>query len=788
LSSPPGILSRIAMIALRQDGAFDHSLLGIGSRNLMRKSPARAIGRMTAVFIALSLVRLASLVASDKATQVAPDHAAKMQRGLELFKSKVRPVLVAKCLECHGGKSTKGDLDLSDRKPLLESGVIDGGGTKCRLYALVSHAEKPHMPQKKPKLPDSAIADIAAWIDLGAPYDGPLVDRKPDQLAQTPSTATLDRSFWSLRPLAAVVPPRVRNERWVKTDVDRFILAKLEAGGIAPNGPADRRVLCRRLYFDVTGLPPHPDDVDVFVNDPDPNAYATLVDRLLDSPRYGERWARHWMDVARFAESHGYEQDYDRTYAYHYRDFLIRALNQDMPFDQFVRWQIAGDELAADDPEALAATGFLGAGAFPTQLTEAEFESARYNELDDMVSTTGSAMLGLSVGCARCHDHKYDPIPSSDYYRLAAVFTTCIRSEIDVKPAAGAKAVKMQVTAERFPPTKHHADERGFPHFYAKTFVLARGDANQKKAEAVAGFLRVLERDGRDESYWKVDPPRGSASSYRRSALSRWLTDADYGAGQLAARVIVNRLWQHHFGRGIVATPNDFGAQGERPTHPELLDWLAADLIGHGWTLKRVHGLILKSAVYQEGSPFDAVRAKVDRENLLRWRWTPRRLEAEPIHDAMLAVAGQLDLTMFGPGTLDPNMARRAVYFQIKRSQLIPMMMLFDWPEHLVSIGQRSTTTTAPQALSFMNSELGRRCASGLAARLPVSAPAATVAAAYRLAYGRVPTADETRVGSEFLKRQAGRYREGGRPDPDRLARVDLAQAIMSMSEFIYIE
>jgi mono/diheme cytochrome c family protein len=747
--------------------------------------------------LVLSLAAPVSPASGQQVAQVPPDHAAKMQRGLELFKAKVRPVLVANCLDCHGGKATKGDLDLSDRKPLFESGVIDGGGTRCRLYALVSHAEKPHMPEKKPKLADSTIADIATWIDLGAPYDRPLNDRGRGQAASAPTSAPLERNFWSLQPLAFSAPPTVKNEAWVKTAIDRFILAKLEAKGIVSNGPADRRVLCRRLYFDITGLPPHPDDVDAFVADPDPEAYAKLVDRLLDSPQYGERWARHWMDVARFAESHGYEQDYDRPYAYHYRDFLIWAFNQDMPFDEFVRWQIAGDELAPDDPQAMAATGFLGAGAFPTQLTEVEFESARYNELDDMVSTTGSAMLGLSVGCARCHDHKYDPIPSADYYRLASIFTTCIRSEIDInRPVrrtagrsapAGNGAIKMQVTAEGFPHTKHHADERGFPHFYPKTFVLARGDVNQKKAEAVPGFLRVLERDGRDERYWKVESARGVRSSYRRTALARWLTDADYGAGQLTARVIANRLWQHHFGRGIAATPNDFGAQGERPTHPELLDWLAADLIGHGWTLKRMHRLILKSSVYQEESRFDSERGKIDRENLLFWRWTPRRLEAEPIHDTMLAVAGLLDLTMYGPGTLDPNMLRRAVYFQIKRSQLIPMMMLFDWPEHLVSIGQRSTTTTAPQALSFMNSELGRRSAGGLAARLPVYSPKETIRAAYRIAYGRLPTDEETQLGIKFIERQSTRYRDDGRDDPDRLARIDLAQAIMSMSEFIYV-
>jgi mono/diheme cytochrome c family protein len=741
----------------------------------------------------LALAAPAAFSADDKGTQVPPNHAASMRRGLELFKTKVRPVLVAHCLDCHGGKAIKGDLDLSDRKPLLESGVIDGGGAKCRLYALVSHAEKPYMPQKRPKLPDAAIADIAKWIDLGAPYDRPLTDRKPDQVARKLTPAAQERDFWSFRPLLSQLPPQVTNEAWVKTPIDQFILAKLEAKGIAPNGPVDRRVLCRRLYFDVIGLPPQSDQVDAFVTDPAPDAYSKLVDRLLASPQHGERWARHWMDVARFAESHGYEQDYDRPYAYHYRDFLIEAFNQDMPFDQFVQWQIAGDELAPGDPEAMAATGFLGAGAFPTQLTEAEFESARYNELDDMVSTTGSAMLGLSVGCARCHDHKYDPIPSSDYYRLAAIFTSCIRSEIDLKPATGragagaGRTIKVQVTAEGFPHTKHHADERGFPHFYPKTYVLARGDVNQKKSEAIPGFLSVLERDGRSDKYWKLEPPAGAQSSYRRTALARWLTDCDYGAGQLVARVIVNRIWQHHFGRGIVATPNDFGVQGERPTHPELLDWLAADLIGHGWSLKRIHRLILTSAAYQEDSRFDAERAKLDRENLLRWRWAPRRLEAEPIHDALLAVSGLLNPSMFGPGTLDSNMRRRAVYFQIKRSQLIPMMMLFDWPEHLVSIGQRSTTTTAPQALAFMNSELGRQCASALSRRLPVQSHEASIKELYRLAYGREPSDIEARLAGEFLRRQGDRYRADGRLDPAKLARIDLAQAIMSMSEFIYV-
>ena len=714
------------------------------------------------------------------------DHAQKMQQGLVVFKEQVRPILIKHCLDCHGGKTTKGDFDLSDRKPLIESGTIEGGSKACQLIALLTHAEEPHMPRKAPRLPDSAIAQIARWIDLGAPYDRPLIEKNPDAaaVAAKPSSE-IDRDFWSFLPLKSIAPPTVKNGEWARTPIDRFILAGLDAKGLTPNPVADRRALIRRVTFDLIGLPPTPEEVDAFVADRSPEAYEAVVDRLLASPHFGERWARHWMDVARFAESHGYEQDYDRPFAYHYRDFLIRAFNQDLPYDRFIHWQIAGDELAPDDPLALAATGFLGAGAFPTQLTEAEFESARYNELDDMTATTGSAFLGLSIGCARCHDHKYDPIPSEDYYRLAAVFTTTIRSEISPPGNADPKAPKIQVTAEGFPHTKHHADERGFTHFYPKTYILNRGDVNQKKAEAEPGYLRVLIRDGKSASDWKADPPAGwTRSSYRRAALAHWLTDTDHGAGQLAARLIVNRLWQHHFGRGIVTTPNDFGVQGESPTHPELLDWLAVDLVENGWALKRLHRLIVTSAVYLQSSRSDEARAKIDRENTGYWRHTPRRLEAEPIRDALLAVSGRLDPAMFGPGTLDPNQRRRSVYFTIKRSQLIPTMMLFDWPEHLVSIGQRSTTTTAPQALLFLNSPLGRASAEGLAARFPAEN---LVRDAYRTCFSREPGDEESQTCAAFLARQEQRYREEGQSNPDGLARIDLCQALLSMSEFIYI-
>lgn len=719
---------------------------------------------------------------------VSAGHARAMQEGLALFKAKVRPLLVTHCLACHGGKAVKGDLDLSDREPLIKSGTLEGGSKQSRLVLLIRHEDEPHMPRKAPKLADAAIADISRWIDLGAPYDRPLVDR--NSKASPITTTTGDPNFWSFRPLVRVNPPSVKNPAWARTPVDRFIASALDQKNLRPNPIADRRTLIRRVTFDLTGLPPTPDEVEAFVNDRSPDAYERLVDRLLDSPHFGERFARHWMDVARFAESHGYEQDYNRPFAYHYRDFLIRAFNEDLPYDQFVRWQLAGDECAPDDPMAMAATGFLGAGAFPTQLTEAEFESARYNELDDMVSTTGVAFLGLSVGCARCHDHKYDPIPSEDYYRLASVFTTTIRSEINILMDAGSKPMKMQVTAEGYPHTKHNADDRGFPHFYPKTYVLKRGDVAQKQAEAAPGVLRVLS-GGKDAGHWRVERSisRRPGASYRRSALGAWLTDPSVGSGRLAARVIVNRIWQHHLGRGIVATPNDFGAQGSPPSHPELLDWLAARLIDGGWRLKPIHRLIVTSAVYMQNDDFDEARARVDRENVFLWRRAPRRLEAEPIRDAMLATAGRLELRMYGPGALDVEMPRRSVYFFIKRSQLIPLMMLFDWPEHLVSIGARSVTTTAPQALAMMNSHLARHCAEGLATRVAGGDSAAEVIRAYQIAFSRPPSGDEARLGASFLASQRAAYLRAGRREAEanRAALVDFCQAMLGMNEFIYI-
>jgi hypothetical protein len=648
--------------------------------------------------------------------------------------------------------------------------------------------------------------------------------------AAVPATRTAGevdaaREFWSFRPLSTVDPPEPADAEWCRTPIDRFVLARIQTAGLRPNPLADRRTALRRASFALLGLPPTPEDVDSFIADSSPDAWERRVDDLLRSPRYGERQARFWLDVARFAESSGFEHDSDRPNAYPYRDFLIRAFNADLPWNRFIEWQIAGDELAPDEPLALAATGFLGAGVFPTQLTETEFERARYDEIDDMLTTTGVAFLGLAIGCARCHDHKFDPIRLEDYYRLAAAFTTTIRSEIELRLPESEKPVKVQVTSEGLPHVPHHADGRGFPHFYPEVHVLERGDVRRKREIATLGFLPVLVRGGNDENRFLVPRPDGwTRTSFRRASLARWITDATDGAGQLAARVIVNRIWQQHFGRGLVATPNDFGHRGEFPSHPELLDWLARDFLDHGQSIAHVHRQILSSSVFLQTGDADDERLAIDRENVLLWRWRTRRLEGEAIRDSLLAVSGELDSRMFGPGSLDTSMKRRSIYFTIKRSALIPDLMVLDWPEHLVSIGRRVPTTTAPQALLFLNSRPARRSAGSFAKRAiehagvggfllageveaeegtariapertatvngngAVEATRRRIVAAYRIALARLPSADESITALRFIEAQTADYVAIGASDAYDRAWIDFAQALLSTNEFVHVD
>ena len=842
------------------------------------------------------------LVALISATQTALVGAAEDPTQIAFFEEKVRPLLIANCYKCHSAaaKELGGNL-LLDSKAGWQTGGDNGpaivpGKPKVSLVSrAISYADEDLQMPPKGKLSKAEIDILTRWIEIGAP------DPRDGEAAK-PKPRTIDiaegRKYWAFQPLATVEPPTVAiSLRGTNHPIDRLIDAKLVEKKLSRNPPAERRVLVRRAYFTVTGLPPTYEEVQEFENDTSPQAWEEIVDRLLASPHYGERWGRHWLDLARFAESHGFEHDYDRPYAYHYRDFVIRALNEDVPYDTFVRWQLAGDEIEPDNPLALRATGFLANGVHATQITANQVEKERYDELDDMLATTGTAMLGLTLGCARCHDHKFDPIPNVDYYRLLSTFTTTVRSEMEInldpegfkrakekydaghaplvaalakyqneqlsksfdewlsgkskqgvgindlaklpKPAQDAlsaiaksgaekltagqrealfawfkttdlhwqklniavidhaktepKLPKLLVSSEGVPAVRLHTQGGDF---LEKTHFLRRGDPNQKIGEATQGFLEVLMTAPEGERHWQKAPPAGWRTSYRRRALADWITDTEHGAGELLARVIVNRLWHYHFGRGIVATPSDFGAQGTPPSHPELLDWLAGELIRNEWRLKPVHKLILTSAVYQQSSAIDPTKAAIDADNVYLWRWSPRRLEAEAIRDSLLAVSGELDRTMYGAGTLDEGMRRRSIYFTVKRSKLIPMLQLFDAPDANQGIGRRATTTVAPQALLLINSPIVRQWALAMARRISTArptdheevSPAETLRRAFQAAFGRDPSDEELVESHEFLNRQMQRYQaDGERIRAAELALADFCQTLLSLNELIYV-
>jgi Protein of unknown function (DUF1553)/Protein of unknown function (DUF1549) len=731
-----------------------------------------------------------------------------------------------------------------------------------------------------------------------------------------------DRQHWSYLPLKSPPLPPVKSSAFVRTPVDRFILAGLEEKKLMPSRPADPRKLARRIYFDLTGLPPTPEQVETFIKISASHgrpAVDSLVDALLASPRYGERWARHWLDVARYADSDGQESDADRPTAHYYRDFVIGGLNSDLAFDAFVRWQLAGDELEPDDPQAIAATGFIVAGTHAVlgdNLMEEEKIRTRFNELDDMIATTGSALLGLTVGCARCHDHKYDPVPRRDYYRMLCAFNGGDRAPV---PLASLEDVRRHREAEgkwkeEFETAKKRLDdwlkearkphetaaraakidalkasddekallkndpegkqakelakkfskelkvedkdlrpflsdeERGewkarekalkavearkpkalptalaFADFGTKpreTFLLARGDFRAKSEPVELGFLTALTRGKGPEDYWAAAraASRRSDSTQQRRALAEWMTDVGHGAGNLVARVIVNRVWQHHFGEGLVRTVNDFGARGEPPTHPELLEWLASEFVNGGWKLKPLHRLIMTSSVYLQDTTFDAAKAKVDPDNRLLWRRRPQRMESEILRDAMLAVSGTLNLQMFGPAIKAPivpeaiqarNMTdpypkdlkdlpatrRRSVYMFHKRVVQHPLMQAFDGPDAQASCGRRENTTVAPQALALLNDKFVRARSLDFAQRVAKEAgaePEGQVRLAWRLALGRQPSSNELDSATAFINAQV---RQRATRDPGKskletqpLALADLCQVIFAMNEFIYVD
>ncbi len=717
----------------------------------------------------------------------AEDHAEDMARSLALFQSDVGALLSEHCVRCHDGTDLETDLDLRTRESLLLGSVfsgivvVPGSAADSVLVDQLEHRAKPYMPRKEPRLPADAIARIAEWIDLGAAYDGPLEDTSKDASPAPMQVTDADRDYWAYRPLETAYP--------LNASIDHYLRARQGEHGLKMAPAASRRALIRRLHFDLLGLPPEPAEVDAFLSDTAPGAYERLVDRLLANPHFGERWARHWLDIARFAESHGFEHDYDRKHAYHYRDFVIRAFNQDMPYDRFVQWQLAGDELAPGNPMALMATGFLCAGVHPTQITISDAERLRYDALDDMLATTGSAMMGLTIGCARCHDHKYDPIPTRDYYRMLSTFKATVRTRVKLDlgalpgaaPAEPVQPVMICSEGEHVKAWRSHKSSKEIPDFYPELYFLDNGDPRRKGDVAEPGFLRVLTAaDANPDERWPGTRAE-TRTSGSRAALAAWLTDTNAGAGALLARVVVNRLWQHHFGIGIVATPNNFGRQGARPTHPMLLDWLAGELIRNDWRLKPIHKLMVMSEAYrQNGEASGDALLRDPRNQYLTYR-SPRRLEVEAMRDAALVASGLLDRTPYGPGTLDENNRRRTIYFTIKRSELVPSLQVFDWPDALTSQGRRTSTTTPSQALVMMNDPNYRLMAEAFAER--ISGSADPVLAAYEIAYGRSPLAGEWAAAQEFVATQATSY--GGDLTS---ALTDFCAALMSAHEFVFVE
>ena len=693
----------------------------------------------------------------------------------DYFEKSVRPVLATHCFECHGPKKQRGGLRLDSRAALLTGGdtgpaLVPGNPDKSLLVKAVHYKGELKMPPKG-QLAPKQIAALAAWIRQGAPWPESTAAVRPAPKDLGFRITPKDRAFWAFRPVADPPAPAVKDTAWPRTAVDRFVLARLEAAGLRPVEPADRRTLIRRVTFDLTGLPPTPEEVAAFVNDPAPDAFAKVVDRLLASPHYGERWARHWLDVARYGEDQAHTfQARKYPQGFRYRDWLIRAFNDDLPYDRFVTEQIAADLL--DGPgrlERLPAVGFFALG--PVYYGDPK----RLDQIDDRIDTLSRGFLGLTVACARCHDHKFDPISTKDYYALAGVFASTDYAEVplapvkEVLPPPPAKATKgKKKAAPPKGPFIHALKEMARP---TNLRVHIRGSASALGEEAPRRFMPILMRD---------DPPpftRGSG----RLELARAIASKD---NPLTARVLVNRVWQHHFGKGLVGTVSNFGALGERPTHPELLDHLAARFMANGWSLKGLHREILLSSTYRLSSRPDAHNDAADPANKLLWRANRRRLEVEAWRDAILAASGKLDPAVGGPsGDLAAaDNRRRTLYGMVSRHELNSLLRLFDFPDPNITAGERTVTTVPLQQLFVLNSEFMVQNAKALAAQLKAAAldDAGRIRHAFVRLYGRPVSERELRLGLAFLS--------GGDSRAPLTRWEQYAQVLLSTNEFLYVD
>ncbi|MEM9185245.1 MAG: PSD1 and planctomycete cytochrome C domain-containing protein [Planctomycetota bacterium] len=813
------------------------------------------------------LLALLAIVGGEPKNGLARDAVADEQ--LAFFEQRIRPVLVEHCYECHSAdaKILQAGLRADTRAGMRQGGdsgpaVVPYDEEAGTLMAALRH-ETFDMPPSG-KLPAEVIADFSRWVREGAM--DPREALGDEGLAGASGVRRADgilnridyehgRQHWAFTPPAEVTAPLVYRRDWVRTPVDTFVLSALESVDADPSLEADRATLLRRLSFDLVGLPPTPAELDAFLSDERPDAYERLVDRLLASPHYGERWGRHWLDVVRYSDSNGLDENYYFGYAWRYRDYVVRAFNADKPYDEFVAEQLAGDLLASrpdyrgdhqKQADALTATGVLAIG--PKMQAERDNQKRVMDTIDELLNVTGQAFLGLSVACARCHDHKFDPIAQADYYAMAGLFRCCVGKQGKRRdaPLASGEALREYREAERkHLEVKAEDDRRGKLIRDLHRRIAERppdAEALEKELEVLLSDRPELQREmvrlrreldnfprihtmhqgkpsdlpvhirGSHMNLADQPTPRGPLPLFDDSVsrpaiagrepgrlqLAQWLTDPRH---PLTARVMVNRIWQGHFGRGLVDTPNDFGYRGSPPTHPELLDFLAREFIAGGWSIKRMHRLILLSSTYRQSSRHRAASAAVDPENRLLWRQNRRRLEAEPIRDNLLAVAGLLDRTIGGRVFDFPNgervtddrsrnkaidsyrSHRRAIYLPVIRVATYPMFTTFDLADPSRPLAGRDASVVAPQALYMMNGQLALDAASGFAERLSERidvGAAAAISHAYRLAYGRSPTEEEQRASVAFLDENAHLPR-------DALWR-DYCQALMAASEFIYID
>ena len=877
-----------------------------------------------------SLIASVFLAAPLSVASAAPPPA----RGAPLYERDIHPIMAERCVACHGESNPGAELDLRTAQGLLKGSlngpvVNEGSPELSYLFEKITRREMPPPGIGQP-LTEDEIQLIRRWIEAGLPTEESERQRKEAMRAETKAVTEEDRQFWAFQKPVQAELPKVENRARVRTPIDAFILAKLEEKDLSLSPDAPKLKLVRRAYFDLIGLPPSPEAVSQFMSDKRSGAYERLIDRLLESPHYGERWGRHWLDVAGFVQEYGYGGDIDYRARlkgmWRYRDYVIRAFNQDKPYDRFIAEQLAGDELVdwrnakVYTPEildALAATGYLRSQRDVTHEGETNNPRHRHDILSRLVDHVTSGVLGLTVGCARCHNHKFDPIPQKEYYRLAALFSTSYNpddwltpfdrylpdvpkpveeeierhnSEID-RPLGELKkqledlrgpyeqqVLESKMTAAGVPDAWREdvteafetAERRRSPiqRYFVRNLEAAlkitpeevdrllsekdkvaaaklqqrigtleswrrsygeipalwdvgeapiyhlfhRGNTDTPGQEVTPGFLTVLSEPGQTDFQRPSDTREGSSG--RRLAFARWLAGRD---NPISARVMVNRIWMHHFGRGIVETAENFGELGMRPTHPKLLDWLAVDFMDNGWKIKRMHKLIMTSSVYRQMSrranEDEAARGEeIDGSNYLLWRMNLRRLEAEAIRDSVLAVSGKLDRTIGGPHTpltwgsdglilaveKDPtpnSQFRRSVYLFARRNYSLTFLDVFDYPVVPINTPRRSLSATPLQSLTLLNGQFAMERAGDFAARVKdlagAEAPVEKKAeVAFQIALARKPTAEEMKVSTEHFGRQVKRYTALGtsREQASHAALTSLCQMLMGTNEFLYVE